>query len=108
MAAEMDAAAASSLSQTHEQLRRKTVKHRVAAKGEDRGGDVDTGSAKDVAIDFVGGVVSGISGIVVGQVCFIAVCACVRAWGRVENALRRELLIEDRRGTNNLNKHIVL
>lgn len=74
----MDAAGSSSLSQTHEQLRRKTVKqHRVAAECEERGGraKVDTGSAKDVAIDFVGGVVSGISGIVVGQVC---VLLCLR------------------------------
>lgn len=67
MAAEVEAA---SLSQTHEQLRRKTVQHHhgVAVKHDQGKQDVDTGSAKDVAIDFVGGVVSGISGIVVGQV----------------------------------------
>ncbi|CAB1096937.1 unnamed protein product [Ectocarpus sp. CCAP 1310/34] len=56
------------LSQAHEQLRRKTVKHRVGqleAVGEDQG--VDIGGVKDVAIDFLAGVVSGISGIVVGQ-----------------------------------------
>lgn len=70
--------------QTHEQLRRKTVHHRVAGKGkrdgvgcvEEEEEDVDTGSAKDVAIDFVGGVVSGISGIVVGQVRRRIDCLC--------------------------------
>lgn len=57
------------LSQAHEQLRRKTVKHRVGkleGVGEDEG--VDIGGVKDVAIDFLAGVVSGISGIVMGQV----------------------------------------
>lgn len=49
--------------------RRKTAQHRVATKCDEREEGVDTGSAKDIAIDFFGGVVSGISGIVVGQVC---------------------------------------
>ncbi|CAM9997847.1 unnamed protein product [Pylaiella littoralis] len=47
--------------------RRKTAQHRVATKCDEREEGVDTGSAKDIAIDFFGGVVSGISGIVVGQ-----------------------------------------
>lgn len=66
MAAEVEGVA---LSHTHDQLRRQTVKHRVGKRdglGEEE--DVDMGNARDVAIDFMGGVVSGISGIVVGQV----------------------------------------
>ncbi|CAN0374266.1 unnamed protein product [Ectocarpus sp. 12 AP-2014] len=56
------------LSQAHEQLRRKTVKHRVGKlEGVDEDEGVDIGGVKDVAIDFLAGVVSGISGIVVGQ-----------------------------------------
>lgn len=66
MAAEMEEV---TLSHTHDQLRRQTVKHRVGKRdGLERPEDVDVGDARDVAIDFVGGVVSGISGIVVGQV----------------------------------------
>lgn len=62
------------LSQAHEQLRHNTVKHRVGkleGVGEDEA--VDIGGVKDIAIDFLAGVVSGISGIVVGQVgvCFM-------------------------------------
>lgn len=72
MAAEVDG----TLSHTHEQLRRQTVKHRVGKRdGLDGPEDVDVGNARDVAIDFMAGVVSGISGIVVGQVrvvCFVA------------------------------------
>eukprot|EP00903_Cladosiphon_okamuranus_P016983 g15655.t1 len=64
MAAEVEGA----LSHTHEQLRRQTVKHRMGKRdGLDGRQDVDIGNARDVAIDFMGGVVSGISGIVVGQ-----------------------------------------
>ncbi len=65
------------LSHTHDQLRRQTVKHRVGKRdGLDGKEGVEAGNAKDLAIDFMGGVVSGISGIVVGQVCNSA--ACVR------------------------------
>lgn len=60
------------LSHTHDQLRRQTVQHRMGKRdGLDGKEGVDTGNAKDVAIDFMGGVVSGISGIVVGQVCLV-------------------------------------
>lgn len=73
MAAEVEGAAVT-LSHTHDQLRRQTVKHRVGKRdGLDGPEDVDMGNARDVAIDFMGGVVSGISGIVVGQVCNEAV-----------------------------------
>lgn len=66
MAAEVDGVA---LSHTHDQLRRQTVKHRMGNRdGLDGPEGVDMGNARDVAIDFMGGVVSGISGIVVGQV----------------------------------------
>lgn len=70
MAAEVEGV---TLSHTHDQLRRQTVKHRMGTReGLDGPEDVDMGNARDVAIDFMGGVVSGISGIVVGQV---RVCA---------------------------------
>lgn len=67
MAAEVEGTA---LSQTHEQLRQTTAKHRAGKREDLDEGDacVDIGGVKDVAIDFVGGVVSGVSGIVVGQV----------------------------------------
>eukprot|EP00752_Nemacystus_decipiens_P002352 g2222.t1 len=65
MAAEVEGVA---LSHTHDQLRRQTVKHRVGNRdGLDGPEDIDMGNARDVAIDFMAGVVSGISGIVVGQ-----------------------------------------
>lgn len=67
MAAEVEG---TTLSQTHDQLRQKAANHRVGALESLDEGEacVDIGGVKDVAIDFVGGVVSGVSGIVVGQV----------------------------------------
>ena len=82
MAAEVEGV---TLSHTHDQLRRQTVKHRMGKRdGLDGPQDVDMGNARDVAIDFMGGVVSGISGIVVGQVrAFRQGCASSRRYGAV-------------------------
>ena len=82
MAAEVEGV---TLSHTHDQLRRQTVKHRMGKRdGLDGPQDVDMGNARDVAIDFMGGVVSGISGIVVGQVrAFNQGCAGSRRYGAV-------------------------
>ena len=82
MAAEVEGV---TLSHTHDQLRRQTVKHRMGKRdGLDRSEDVDMGSARDVAIDFMGGVVSGISGIIVGQVRLCAVYRRLRRSARLK------------------------
>lgn len=52
-------------------LQRETTRSRMA------GGEVDTGSFRDIAVDFAAGCVSGCASIVVGQVC---VCAYVCAY----------------------------
>ncbi|CAN0054488.1 unnamed protein product [Scytosiphon promiscuus] len=66
MAAEVEGTA---LSQTHEQLRQTTANRRVGKREglDEAEACVDIGGVRDVAIDFLGGVVSGVSGIVVGQ-----------------------------------------
>lgn len=59
------------LSQSHEQLRPTTARHGVEKGVEDD--DVAVSSLKDVAIDLLAGMVSGICGIAAGQVMTCAI-----------------------------------